>query len=106
MTDSATTCPECGAPGWDADERECETCVAIGDLENARSQLAEAIEYEEWGAARNELEYLGEVIDTLGDALDAIGDPNMYGQLVDLLDPVVAQYNAAVEQSNAAGGWR
>lgn len=106
MTDSTTTCPECGAPGWDDEERECETCVAIGDLENARGQLAEAIEYEEWGAARNELEELSRVIDRLHEVLDVISDPDAHNRIVDLVNQASEQYNAAAEQSNAAGGWR
>lgn len=106
MSDSTTTCPECGAPGWDGEERECETCVAIGDLENARGQLAEAIEYEEWGAARNELDELSRVIDRLHEALDVISDPDAHNRIVDLVNQAGKQYNAAAEQSNAAGGWR
>lgn len=106
MTDSTMTCPECGAPGWDNEERECETCAAIGDLENARGQLAEAIEYEEWGAARNELEELSRVIDRLHETLDVISDPDAHNRIVDLVNQAGEQYNAAAEQSNAAGGWR
>ncbi|ACU71817.1 hypothetical protein Caci_2908 [Catenulispora acidiphila DSM 44928] len=108
MTDSATTCPECGtpAPDWNAEERECDTCVAIADLANARDQLAEAIEYEEWGAARNELEWLGQVIGRLHKALDVISDSDAHNRIVDLLNQASVQYNAAADQSNAAGGWR
>ena len=103
---SNETCPECGDPDWDAEERECETCVAIGDLADARAALAESIEYEEWGAARNELEWLSQVIGRLHEALDVISDSDAHNRIADLLNRAGEQYNAAAEQSNAAGGWR
>jgi len=106
MTDDTAHCPECGAPGWDEEERQCETCVEVGDLADARAALADAISHEEWGAARNELEWLGTKIEVLSRALDTIDAPDAHNRIVDLLNPATDQYNAAVEQSNAAGGWR
>lgn len=105
MSNDTTHCPECGAPGWDAEERECATCVALGDLADARAALADAVGHEEWGAAYNELCYLGAIIDAFDKILETISDPAAHNRIVDLLNPAVDQFNAAAEQSNTAGGW-